>query len=223
MALVTLGGAAVLSAHISMPLQGAWTVSAKVDTATLPTFSQTLACEGGLSLLGTVATGAVVLDSSHVWIVGGGGGLGTQVHGSFAYAQLRDPLQSIADQAGEKLSTSIASDLLSLSLSSWSMGRGTAGAALASLCVYASANTGQAVRWRVLPDGTLWLGAETWPAVTLPATDEIMAIDPIDRRTCVAVSTPTLYPGVSIADIGNAAAVDHWMEHTKVRTWVTTT
>ncbi len=219
MSLVTLAGSTVLRAHVELPLHGAWTVEAKVDTATLPSGSVQVLCDGGLTLTGTVTRGGVFLDVTHLWVVGGAGGLATTVSGAFQSAQLRDPLNAIMQASGETLSSAVASSLLSVSLPLYTLGKSTASAALSSLCRAAGDVLGSAINWRVLPDGTIWMGAETWAAAAIPDSDEILDVLPTEGRTVIGVATPTLTAGVNLSGVGSVLRVDHWIERSKVRSW----
>jgi len=224
MAHIELGGLPVETGRISMLLAGRWNFEGRVTTQVLPVGAVDLVCEGGLRLSGFVdpATSGLFLDSADVTVVGGAGGLARPVSGTFQFAQLRDPLQAILDASGEKLSASVSSALLSVQLRRWQIIQSTCGAALFALAGAASEALGQTIRWRVLPDGTLWLGAETWPAQALADGDALEWLYPTERRAIVQVATPTIAPGVAVPDIGNVGAVEHIIEHAKVRTWLTT-
>ena len=114
--MITLAGSSVISGNITMPLRGPWTFEGKVDTLTVPSGRVTLSCDGGLSLQGTVdvARSGMVLGSARVRVVGGAGGMQKPVAGSFRSAQYGDVLSAIANQASEKLSSTIASSFTSL-------------------------------------------------------------------------------------------------------------
>jgi len=224
MALVELAGAPVEQGQISMALRGRWVFEGRVTTQKLPAGSVNIVCDGGLTLSGFVDPGAsgLFLDSARVRVVGGAGGLGRMVSGSFQFAQLRDPLQAILDASGEQLDIAISENLLGLPLRRWTMVESSCAAALEALAAAASSALGQAVRWRILPTGLLWMGAETWPTISLAKGDAIEWANPLERLVIVAVETPTLAPGVTIADVGRIAGVTHYIEPSKVRTWLTT-
>lgn len=225
MALVELAGAPVEHARISMPLRGRWVFEGRVTTQVLPAGPVNIVCDRGLTLSGFVdgTASGLFLDSASVRVVGGAGGLGRMVSGSFQFAQLRDPLQAIIDASGEQLNIAISENLLALQLRRWTIVEASCAAALESLAAAASSALGQPIRWRILPTGLLWLGAETWPSVSLAEGDVVERADPVERLTILAVETPTLAPGVTIPDVGRVAGVTHFIEPTRVRTWLTTT
>lgn len=213
MARVTCGSAAVLDGRIALPLHGAWTARLRLDTTTEPTGSVSIVAENGLTLQGTIAGGGVRLGSAHVLVTGGARGLGTMVSGAWRQAKLRDPLNAIARASGEELSTAIASDLLGTALPEWTINEKRAAAALDELAAFAS------VGWRILADGTLWMGAETWPTATLPEDAPILDAWPDERRTVIAPATPALLPGVDLENVGRVVEVVHWIEPEEIRTW----
>lgn len=224
MALVELDGHPVETGRISMGLSGCWVFQGRVTTPTLPAGAVKLTCEGGLQLAGFVdpANSGVFLDSAEVRVVGGAGGLSRPVSGTYQFAQLRDPLQAILDASGEQLASSVSAALLEVPLRRWQIIRSTCGAALFALAQAAQEAQGQPIRWRVRPDGLLWIGAETWPSQALATGDAVEWSYPSERRTVLAVTTPTLAPGCTVATLGRIGAVEHVIEPAKVRTWLTT-
>lgn len=222
MATVLVGEVPALELHVTMPQSGAWTASGKLDTSTAPTGAATITCDGGLTLSGTVLRSGVFLDSAYVWIVGGAGKLAATVSGSFTNAQAGDVLDQIAAESGEVLSDTIAAELRSVSLPLYTLGGASASSALDSLAVALAASLGEAVVWRVLPNGKIWIGSETWPTATLPATDEIRGRNPDLGRVVIGTPTPSLAPGVNLSDVGNVRSVEHWVERSRIRTWAWT-
>jgi hypothetical protein len=223
MALMTCGGADVLSAHITLPLRGPWTAEVVLDTPSDVTGSVTLAAMGGLSLAGTVAWGQVntALQQWEGVLVGGAGGLSRTVSGAYQFAQLRDPLGAIMQQSGETQGD-VAADVLAVSLPQFSLGSWTASAGLEQLAAAATSALASPVNWRVLSDGRVWIGVESWPAQALPAGAEIIDPAGADRRVTIGPQTPALLPGVNLDGVGRVIAVDHWIDAFSVRTWAWT-
>lgn len=220
MPLMTCAGVDVLDAEIHLCARGAWWARARLDSSKTPSGRVTLSAEGGLSLSGFVVTGGVFTDVSHVHIVGGAGGLSkVQAAAAWQNAQLRDPLDAALSAAGESLSSTVASTVLSVQLPAWTRAAETTVRAIDGLCGAASAATGQAITWRVLPDGAVWLGVETWPAQDIPAGSDLLEAFPAEGRYVIGADTPSLLPGVALAGVGNVVAVDHWITPHEVRTW----
>jgi hypothetical protein len=220
MALVTCAGADVERGRLHLPSRGAWQARIKLDVATAPTGGVTLAAAGGLTASGTVATGGVQLDSAYVRIVGGAGGLGKSIApAAYRAALVRDPLAAILSAVGETLSPTVDPALLATLLPVWTHTAERASAALDHLAYAAGQALGQAITWRVLLDGTVWIGAESWPAASLPSGDDVLCFFPDEGRYEIGASTPSLAPGVNLAGVGHVAAVDHWVASDQVRTW----
>lgn len=218
MALVTCAGADVLRAHLEIPQQGAWTAEVVLDTDRDVTGSVTLAAAGGLSLAGVVARGGVnpALLRWEGVLVGGAGGLSKPVRGAFRNATAGDVLSAICSQSGEALSATVGAAVRAQSLPQWTLGQSTAAQALDRLAAHLGAV------WRVLSDGTIWIGAETWPAASLPAGAEVVDPSQLVAYVEIGVTTPALLPGVALDGVGNVYGVEHWIEPSSVRTWAWT-
>jgi hypothetical protein len=220
MALIRCGGADVERGRIHFPQRGPWYAELTLDTAKAPTGKVTIAAAGGFSLAGTVQRAGVFLDSARVRIVGGAGGLGTIIPPSaYQNALLRDALGAVMQASGETLSATIDPSITGVLLPMWTHVAQRATGALDRLTFAAGKALGKTIVWRVLGDGTLWLGAETWPAQSMPAGSDVLAFFPDEGRYEIGAATPALLPGVKLAGVGQVGAVDHWLEHNAVRTW----
>jgi len=192
-----------------MGLRGPWWADLQVDAEDLPSGRVIIAADGGLSLVGTVAQAGAYNLTTTIRIIGGAGGLGTEVVGAFQGAQLRDPLAEVMRASGETQSGTIADEVLAVPLPSWTLGRCTAKQALDQLATAAAQHLGQSIGWRVLPDGTVWIGAETWPAQSLPEGSVVSNYSPAAGRAVIGCPTLFLAPGVDVEGIGRIAGVDH--------------
>lgn len=222
MALVRCGEADVIHAELHLSTRGAWSGEVVLDAGAAPTGSVSLRAEGGLELQGTVVGGGVFLDVAAVRIVGGAGGLATEVEGAYQLASLRDPLDTIMSTSGERLSGTIAPSILAVPLERWTLGRSSAAKAIDDLVAAASAILEQALTWRVIEDGSIWIGAEAWPSASLPDTADVLVRAPVARLIEIGVETPALLPGVNLEGVGRVVAVDHWITPHEVRTWAWT-
>jgi hypothetical protein len=223
-ALITCAGADVLRLRVHMSQRRAWWGWLDLDVADAPSGKVQIAAAGGMTLTGTIKQpSGVFLDAARVRIVGGAGGLDVVIApAAYENAQLGDPLRAVLSAAGETLSTSVLSTITSVFLSKWTLTATPAARALDELCYAASAQLGQIVVWRVLSDGTVWLGAETWPAQKMPAGADVLESAPAEGRFVIGASTPFLVPGVNLDGVGNVAGVDHWVTHSQVRSdaWI---
>lgn len=219
MALITCAGADVLKGRMFFPLRGAWYADLVLDTTTEPSGLVTIAADGGLSVKGTVKRSGVFLDSAHVRIVGGAGGL-TDIISPAAYenALLRDPLNAVLSAAGESLSSTVDASILNSLLDLWTNVAQRASEAIDRLCFVAGLALGQTIGWRVLSDGSIWVGSETWPSQKMPDNSDILMRYPEEKRVELSVQTPSLLPGVALEGVGNVSAVDHWLDPDETRT-----
>jgi len=228
MAVVTYAGADVLHGEVHIPIRGAWWANLKLDQATAPSVgsSGALAGDGGLSLSGTVVKSGAFLDASFVRVAGGAGGMGVSVPPkAFQTALVRDVLSAILNAAGENASSTISPSLTNLSLQTWTLTSKHAARLLDELCWAVGQATGQQpINWRPLGDGTIWIGAESWPSQSLPAGADVLWQHPVGPWFEIGCETPALLPGVNLSDIGglNVVGVDHWIEPHSIRTWAWT-
>jgi hypothetical protein len=100
--------------------------------------------------------------------------------------------------------------------------RSAAAAALDVLADAAAQQLGAEVTWRILGDGSIWLGPETWPAATLPASAEVIDPSPLVPFTVIACEVPALLPGVDLAGVGRVVLAEHWVRPNSVRSWAWT-
>lgn len=159
MSLVTIGGAPVLSGVITMPRVGAWTADLSADADAALSGPATIVA-GTQRWVGTVYRGGLASGTAVAKVIGGAGGLARAVAPKFYRNVTRRILATdILTEIGEALSP--RSDALDGMVAVWSRCGGKAGAALRQLCDSFGAS------WRVLDDGTVWIGAETWPEAQL--------------------------------------------------------
>jgi hypothetical protein len=193
MAFCTVNGAPVLAGSISLPRVGVFTVDvelpAPADHSTTLTGAAALQLGTALSLSGTFArSGLDGRGRIRCRIVGGKGGLGkTLSPRSYLGVPMRIPLTDILNDAGEKLSSTADPTILAFQMPAWSRMSAIAGVSLAALVAAAGAN------WRVLTDGTLWVGTESWPPSTMQAV--AVSYEPEAKRRTFASISPTVLPG----------------------------
>lgn len=219
-ALVTCGDSDVVSGRIHMPLRGAWWADLKLDAQTPPSGKVTIAAQGGLSIAGTIVRSGAYLNSVHVRVYAGSGGAATLVSpASFQSAKASDALNQILAATGDTASSTIASSVLSAQFNFWSIAAETFGRAIDNLCGGIGRALNQTINWRVLSDGTVWIGRENWPQQSLPTTTDVLWVSPVGPRYELGALTPLLTPGVNVPELGNLSGVDHWIEDDRIRTW----
>lgn len=207
-----------------MPQWGAWTAELVLDSADAAVFAAgtrvTLATDdGGLSLVGTVRAGrtGVFMDSTRLRLIAGGGGLPTIVVPKY-YQQVtaRIVLNYLLEQAGEVVSDTIEDRLIGGSFDRWAVVSQPVSNAVGAL-VEAIAD---GLVWRVLPDGTVWVGEESWPAIDPSYEFLVGGQQPNEAKAILDVAKPRVLPGQSIPSLGNVGYVEHVVTDNRVRSTV---
>lgn len=222
MALLTANGVTILSASIDMPLQGVWTADLRLDNPDGSGFdggTKVTISSPQLQLIGVVdpdRTGDF-LDSSHVRIIGGAGGMAKPVSAR-GYTQpgafVRDVLSGITGDVGESLSATTDPSFLTTNLTAWATFVSPASQALQTLIDFTAAGSS----WRILTDGTLWIGQEQWPNAS--GTFDILSQDPAQQTFELGVESPFILPGTTLAGVGQINRVVHAVDSSTVRSRV---
>lgn len=213
--MTTLNAQPLLALSLVIPRLGAWTADVEVDSDTDVTGAVTLDLEGRV-WRGTVVRGAVHLGRWSGRIVGGAGGLAGELPPvALAGTTLRAVLEEALRAAGETIATSAAA--LDVAVARWHRTRATGDIAVAEVARYAG------MSWRVLADGTVWVGAETWATQTVSDFD-VMSREPVTGCTELAGDTALdLSPGRTVTLDGTAVrigAVTHRLDGVALRTSV---
>lgn len=224
MSLVTINDVGVLSGTIESPLVGVWTADLVIDQPDGSGFDAgtqvTIKAADGVQLVGVVAADRAgdFLDTVHVRVLGGAGGMGSLVS-KRAYntpsAFVRDVLNGIVQDVGETLSSNIATGLLATDLSAWNTFAVPASQALVSLLAIVAPNAD----WRIQADGKLWMGDETWP--TAAVEYDLTNHDPAQATYELGITSPSFMAGVAIDGVGKVARVQHVIDadHIRARVW----
>ncbi len=194
MTTATINGTPLISLRTRMPRTGVWFADAVADQATPLAGKVSISIgDGALVLSGTVipTRSGVWTEAAHARVLGGAGGLSTPVPAKWwRQATARIVVLDILQAAGETLSQTADSTILGTQLTGWAHKTMPAADALARLVDWLGAI------WRVLPDGTVWIGNETWPAAADPGT--LLWTDPERQRSRYGAEVPAILPGTSI-------------------------
>ncbi len=216
MALVQVNGSGVIDGKIFIPRSGAWHAKLRIDSTDAITGAVTISVADGRQILqGTVWRGGEYVDTSFLNIVGGAGGLRTLARAK-AYNQtsLRIVLGDLLAGAGEKLSPTSDAATIARPLAAWTTAAIATGGAITRLL----RSSAPAATWRVLPDGTIWVGPETWPDSGLTTDDyQILDEDPRQLVALLGVEAPILLAGTTLAGRRVSRAV-HSIDDEGVRT-----
>jgi len=187
-----LSGQPVYEAEIVEPIARAWTATVQLEAEAAPSGQVSLSYKG-TTWTGTIYRGGVYGGRYLARIVGGAGGLGTSLAARwYREITLRTVLDDIVRETGEKLSSTVLAAVLDRDVPTWTREAGTAAMALDAICDAFS------LSWRVLRDGSVWLGAETWPTVT--GTHVVTSERPDDARIEIAPDLPVVLPGSTFRD-----------------------
>lgn len=189
---------------MGMPLVGTW--QAKVDSEAAALSGTVVLDDGeGQTFTGRVRRSGVITDRNRALIVGGRGKIGDGAFEldskNFRAVNLKVVATEILSQAGETLSTTSQAPLLAQHLDFWTVAADTPGAALLALLEPFRA------AWRMLSDGTVWLGIDTYPEA--PEQDRLELEPYADAAlVCLAVDAFALRPGVTL-DSRKVVQVEH--------------
>lgn len=211
MSYCTANGLPVSEARITVPRIGVWVATLELEEDG-ELLDRTELVLGGVRFVGTVRRSGLRDGGRRIQLVGGAGGLRTQVAAQgYRNVPVSLVLSDILKQAGEKLSTTCNRTLLATVLPHWGVVRSPAGQALGHVLQHVGAS------WRVLLDGTLWLGVESWPFASVE--HEVEDEDPLADGVTIVADSPTLAPGQTFLGRG-VGYVEHTLTADSVRTKV---
>jgi hypothetical protein len=200
MAMVVLGvagqttGSVVSSGIIELPRIGPWRADLKVDAPAALTGKVEIRIGKSDVLKGTVIRGGMYEGMFCPLIGAGGAGMRAKVTPKhYTSPTLRNVLSDLCGDAGEAISSASDADTLMTQLPHWTTLRMEAGVAIRLLMESAPSGTS----WRMLADGTLWVGPETWPASQVTEFREV-AQTPEDAVVELGLDQPFLLPGTTL-------------------------
>lgn len=187
MAEVRFNGSPVVRATISMPRHGAWIADVEVASPTAAEGLCVIDVEG-MRFNGAIRRGGSFQNVCKYTVIGGTNGLRTQLPARFyADVPLSIPIRDLLSECSQPIAASAS--VPATTLRKWARMASSGAAALEALLAVASAS------WRILDDGTIWYGAETWPDVTIAAS--VLDADPSVGWLQVATATPAFRPGTT--------------------------
>ena len=171
---------------------GNWTVET-VSAATTDLSGTVSVVLGSLTLSGFAKRHGTFADTQSVRVVGGAGGLATPcMPKQYQNLPMRFLLRDLMQTAGETLSSTVSNDILNIELSDYILSNRPVATVLTQLLQYMPEGT----VWRVLVDGTIWFGLDTYPANSTPT--QLIDYSPRELRYFLGVDDPVLLPGQSI-------------------------
>lgn len=197
MGLLTVNGLDVIEGRLFVPRIGRWTAEWKIDSDQEIDGAVVAAVgDGSLTLKGTVIRGGEFVALASTRIVAGAGGLTTVASPKhYNSMQAGTIVRDLLKNAGETLSSRADAGVLSTNLAAWT----TLGLPIGRLFRRLLALLGSDVAWRILPDGSIWIGRETWPDSGLTADDfEIIEQDDEQGFSIIGLEVPVMLPGTTL-------------------------
>lgn len=219
MALIEVNGRAVIAATIRIPRLGAWSADLVVDAQEALTGACTVVVAGGPTLKGTATRGGLWLDTAYVRVTAGADGLRrTATAKHYRAVTARVVLVDLCRAAGETLSPTSGAAVTGLQLAAWTQTAQPIGRAISALLADRRL---AAPAWRMLADGTLWVGVESWPDSGLKDVVDVQELGrlPHEGRCELGVEAPTLLPGTLLGG-RKVSLVEHSLADDQVRSAV---
>jgi hypothetical protein len=179
----------VTGGEVLLPRTGVWLANLHVNEQN-PLPDRLVLDLGEVDMPAAVAKAELIAGVTEVRLVGGAGGLGELARPKHYHRPLvKHVLADLLRDSGETLATTSTPAVLSKDLEAWTTLALTTGAILAALCRVASSD----VNWRVLADGTVWIGTETWPDSAVVSRS--IESDGPNAATIIGTDIPELWPG----------------------------
>ena len=192
---VTVNGHDLLKADIVEPLRGRWYAAVEADTDEPLTGAVTIDFGDGITFVGTALPNRAARESgrSIAGVVGGAGALQdkppARAYTSVSFGRV---LTDTLDAVGETLS-STAQNLDAELRPRWVRAAVNASATLDAIADELDLN------WRVLRDGTVWLGQESFE--TIDVEHERLDQDPRSDARVIAPNLPAVRPGTTFEGV----------------------
>lgn len=209
-------GTLVLGSEVTMPLVGAWQATVEADTGedeAPPTGPYWFEVDG-VEFRGTVlpARAGAFGGRVKIKVVGGAGGLSAELkprNYAAGVTRVSTVVGDIVRDTGETLSGESDQAILDKQIPAWQRAAGAGKDALTKVLEKVGAT------WRVLRDGTIWIGVDTWPEVE--PDGHAIEEDWGDGLVTWAPDHPTMVPGVVVRG-QRVEQVVHRLERAGLRT-----
>lgn len=216
---LSVNGFLCVRGRISLPLVGAWVADVvaepdDVDGSFPGPGSAVTMTIGEQGFSGVVRRASSPFGTVFARLIGGAGGLPTQLDAkSYQNTTVQNVLEDILDDCGETLASNSDQGLMAQPLPFW-VRMATPGWQALSMLI----RTVTAGAWRVLPNGTIWVGVDTYPGTSLESF-ELLSYLPQELRAEIYSDNPTLLPGQAFLG-GNVSGVEHAIEPARILTRV---
>lgn len=169
---LVVNGAPVVSAVIEAHREGAWTADLVIDTETAPSGVVDVSDASGTVLLrGRMLRAEAPFGRAEVRLVGGVGALATILPPRYYRgATVRTILADLARETGSVIAEDLGAEA-SATLAAWVRVGGDDAVVAIRHLLRAALPAGWT--WRARFDGSLWLGADSWPDVIAPGVEVV--------------------------------------------------
>lgn len=198
MPFATINGEAVFDLRLILPRLGRWTLdcilSADQQSELTPGTAVQVAFDS-FALNGTVLRGGPFIGAQNCRIVGGNGTIGQPAIPFMAQSTTwRTIVARLLQNCGESLSSDAdPTDVLLSQPAAWTVSSERTAPQLTAMCNAMAPGT----VWRFNPDGTVWIGIDTFPAATLINT-AVVTEHPEQGFIELGPLAPQILPGVSL-------------------------
>jgi hypothetical protein len=195
---------------VELPRTGIWIADVHMISQDIPDVgAPVVATLGAVPMLGTVAVAQLVNGVIDLRVVGGAGGLGNAANPKHYHAPLvSHVLTDLIRDAGEVLSNDCTPEIIGTPLEAWTTLGLPTGTILAALCAIMDCN------WRMMADGTTWLGTETWP--DCPSDFRSITTDGANAAQVVGTDGPAVWPGTLLGG-RQVDFVTHDLDHNRTQ------
>jgi hypothetical protein len=190
----TIRGKDVLEGSLTLPLRGVWVADLDVNATSLATGAASLSYVvngAATTFQGTIVESSPFGGRVKVRLVGGAGKMSNELP-ALGYGQVPAStiVRDVVVAASEALADGVADELRDTLLPSWHRAKGSGTRALTDLAEHLG------VGFRMLANGTVWLGKETWTQAKAPF--EIHGPD-ANGLAVYGPVRPDLVPGTNLA------------------------
>lgn len=211
--LVTVDGFGVVRGTICMPLVGAWHADLLVDAESGFQGALTVQIADQLELVATTDRSLAYQGMTQLRMVAGANGLRrTATPTYYRRPTVRQVLTDLLEKSGDTLAESADAAILSQQLHAWTTILAPVGQMVAALVEAAPG-----ANWRLLSDGGVWVGRETWPDSGVDVVE--LSEDGCNAVVELGVDAPVLLPGTTVNE-RRISYVEHRIESDSVRSLV---
>jgi hypothetical protein len=188
-------GFSLVEAIVHLPRLGAWTADLLIAHQDFMAGNVEIRIGDSLVLVGSISRAGIDRGLLHARIVAGANGLRVAVKPKhYTSPTLRKVIADVLGDVGEALSPMSDAAVLNTQFEHWTTIAMPAGQAIRCLVERA----GTDIAWRHLPDGTLWVGRDTWPESAVTDFSEAAGASPQADVWEVTLVSPEVLPGTTL-------------------------